>query len=413
MNISVSAPRSCPNQQNPAPIARIPARVRASLRALCAGLCALGLSQAIHAERLHFIAFDVPGAGTASGEGTGCNPYLFIDCSVLINNSGAITGFYEDAQQVFHGFVRSPEGKVRAFDSPGADLTPGNTNGTFPLAINDAGVITGFYVDANFAGHGFVRSPEGGFVTFDAPGSLTTVPIEVNLAGQIAGYYVDPTGTFEGFLRRPDGRITTWAQPGACSANPVQFCAGTGAVGINDSGVITGAYEDANYVGHGLIRSPKGKFTAFDVRGAGSGQYEGTGCPGCAVPINQLGAVGGFYIDSSFVVHGYLRNPSGRITTFDIPGEGPYGIGCFNDCSLGLNDEGELTGYYADANNVFHGFLRTPDGEIMTFDAPGADTTAQAGHGTFPNSINDHGVITGNYLDANGVVHGFLALPSE
>jgi hypothetical protein len=104
------------------------------------------------------ITFDAPGAGATTGsfQGTGC----FSDCSVLINNFGAITGSYQDANNVFHGFVRSPGGKFSIFDAPGADMTAGDFNGTFPVSINDWGVITGYYIDKNSVVHGFLRLPK-------------------------------------------------------------------------------------------------------------------------------------------------------------------------------------------------------------------------------------------------------------
>jgi cell envelope opacity-associated protein A len=90
---------------------------------------------------------------------------------------------------------------------------------------------------------------------------------------------------------------------------------------------------------------------------------------------------------------------------------GPQGINCYNDCPISLNDWGSITGIYLDANNVYHGFLRTPDGKFTTFEAPGADRTPGSLNGTFPYGINDQGVITGYYLDANNVSHGFVRLP--
>ena len=145
---------------------------------LCLGLCALAMAVAVSAQTPRFITFDAPGAGTGAGQGTGC--FAYTDCSVLINDWGAITGYYLDANNVFHGFLRSPQGKFTTFDSPGADTNPGDFNGTLPNAINDAGAITGIYYDVNNVGHGFVRSPEGAFASFDVPGgSLSTNPIAV------------------------------------------------------------------------------------------------------------------------------------------------------------------------------------------------------------------------------------------
>lgn len=67
----------------------------------------------------------------------------------------------------------------------------------------------------------------------------------------------------------------------------------------------------------------------------------------------------------------------------------------FVDC---INPVGAMTGYVNDAGNVYHGYLRAPDGNITIFDAPGADTI-DSGYGTFPLTLNDFGLITGFYLD--------------
>ena len=383
-------------------------------RALLVGIFVLGMAGAASAgDKPRIFSFDAPGAGATAGsfEGTAC----YSDCSVLINNFGAITGTYEDANNVFHGFVRSPEGKFTSFEAPGADTTPGNFNGTFVNGINDAGAITGSYSDASGGSHGFLRSPEGAFTTFDVKGSApgATIANALNLEGAIVGFFADQNGVFRPYLRRPDGTFATWSVPGECDASPATGCFGSAAFSINLFGEAASGYEDnsGSFVGHGLLRRADGKLTTFDVPGAGTGLRQGTDCPGCSRPLNLFGANAGFYIDGNNVAHGYLRSPAGKITKFDVPGEGPQGLGCLADCSMGLNDLGAITGSYLDANNVFHGFVRSPDGKFSTFDAPGADLTANDFNGTFPVSINDWGVVTGYYIDKNGVIHGFVLIP--
>jgi len=57
---------------------------------------------------------------------------------------------------VAHGFVRTPHGSITTFDAPGTGT--GSGQGTFPDGINDAGAITGYYIDNNDVLHGFLRT---------------------------------------------------------------------------------------------------------------------------------------------------------------------------------------------------------------------------------------------------------------
>ena len=66
-----------------------------------------------------------------------------------------ITGFYTDAGFVIHDFVRDNKGNMTSFDPAGAGGSPGQ--GTFATSINAAGEITGSYIDAGDVRHGFVR----------------------------------------------------------------------------------------------------------------------------------------------------------------------------------------------------------------------------------------------------------------
>jgi hypothetical protein len=375
------------------------------------GFGALWAAAAV-AHQPRFITFDAPGAGTAAGQGTGC--FSYTDCSVLINDRGELTGYYLDSNNVFHGFLRSPEGKFTNFEAPGADTTANDYNGTLPNAINDAGAITGIFYDVNNLAHGFLRSPDGSFTTFDVPASADTFPIALNFESDVVGYYLDENYVFHAFLRRKDGSFSTWSGPDQCTSAPAgDFCGGSGAFSINVFGTVSAAYADQQFAGHGLIRTPGGRLLTYNVPGAGTGSGQGTGCPGCSRPINAFGAIASYYIDGNDVTHVALRSPDNTYITFDPPGEGPYGVGCGADCAIGLNDWGAITGMYYDVNNVSHGFLRSPEGFITTFEAPGADTTPNSYNGTFPVSINDLGVITGYYWDANNVSHGFLLLPAD
>jgi len=335
--------------------------------------------------------FDVPGAGTGNGQGTN---------AIGVNARGLIVGYYFDQNNVSHGFSRCPNGAFTTFDPPGSI-------NTFTFAINFEGAIAGFYYDAENMIHGFLRTPDGTITTFDPPGSMGTIVGDINDFGVIAGYYYDATGAAHGFLRYPNGNFTAFDISGAgTAANQGTFPQFFSA--LNLAGASTGFYIDASNVYHGFVRAPNGEITTFDVPGAGTGAIQGT----YPYSINKKGETIGLYVDTNTVGHGFVRDANGTITTVDVPGAGTgagtgFGFGFVQGTlPLGNNLEGVVTGIYVDQNNASHGFLRAINGEITTFDVPGAGTGAD--QGTYATSNNVEGAITGLYIDANNVSHGFL-----
>jgi hypothetical protein len=364
-------------------------------------LIALAIPVSVAAQNV--ITIDAPGAGTMPGQGTFAED---------INPAGAITGYYFDAGFAAHGFLRAPNGTITTFD-------PTGSQDTFAFSINPVGVIAGYYLDGNDVFHGFVRATNGTFTTFEAPGADTTMgsfngtfAANINPAGAIAGDYVDASEVFHGYARAPHGTITPFDAPGAgTGAGQGTFLvAGTG---INPAGAIAGQYIDAGGVAHGYVRAPDGTITPFDVTGAGTGPAQGTSNSG----INTAGTNVGAYADSNDVQHGYARAPDGTITKFNVPAAGT-GPGtplceetgtCPGTVPEGINNQGAITGLYVDASGVNHGFLRALNGSITTFDAPGAGTGS--GQGTIAATPNPVGAIVGFYIDGNNVFHGFLRNP--
>src|SRR5262245_61526163 len=82
------------------------------------------------------------------------------------------------------------------------------------------------------------------------------------------------------------------------------------------------------------------------------------------------------------------------IVTFDPPGSVRTIVG-------GISPVGTITGGYADASQKSFGFLRTPDGQFTTFDAPGDLSLGPQGI-----SINSAGEITGSYGTPGPVIGG-------
>jgi hypothetical protein len=120
----------------------------------------------------------------------------------------------------------------------------------YPVAINPAGAVTGYYQTADYTFHDFLRAPDGTFTQIDptppALYSTYTQAAAINPAGAITGYYSDPSGN-HAFLRAANGTLTTFDYPGSNQ--------GTYPSGITPAWTITGSYF-ANNQYHGFLRIP-------------------------------------------------------------------------------------------------------------------------------------------------------------
>jgi len=222
-----------------------------------------------------------------------------------------------------------------------------------------------------------------------AKGTLTILPTGVvGLSINDSGVVTGYEDSGLGFVRTPDGTITTF--------KAVDDAIGTGPQSINSSGVITGYYADNNRVIHGFVRDAAGAVTTFDAPGSKQNPNTGT----YAYSINAHGVVTGFCGDCQ-IGTGWVRAVDGTITSFDVPG-------AWATTPAGVNDKGEIVGSYRDfagGTDHTHGFFRSADGKITTFDAPdsGQITTADA--------VNNKGVIVGYYSGPNNGWHGYIRQP--
>jgi len=314
-----------------------------------------------------FATFDVPGSTCLAA-------FPFCTRPTAINDSEAIIGLYADASGAPHGFLRTRDGAIATIDPPGF-------GGSFPKAINAAGVVTGFYCGPTTC-HGYLRSPYGAFTTFDVPGAPVTDPAGINPAGAIAGSYDDANFVVHGFLRASNGAFTTFDAPGSTALG------GTFPLAIDPSGVIMGQ-SCGDTTCHGFLRTPDGAITTFDPEGS---VYTNPAA------INPQGAITGSYADANFVTHGFLRARDGAFTMFDVPGSLSTG-------PTSINPAGAITGI-----ENLHGFLRARDGAFTIFDVPGSQYTWRVA------GISPAGAIAGSYLflDAGGnccLERGFLRSP--
>jgi len=214
------------------------------------------------------------------------------------------------------------------------------------------------------------------------------------VAAASAAFAQNQTSTFDAATK---SKIIKFNVPGAGTAARQ----GTVPVAINPKGWIAGYYIDSSYVVHGFLRSRKGKFTTIEPSGAVSS---------VAYSLNTAGDIAGSYADSSGRLHGFLYS-DGSYTTFEARGAGTdSGQGTE---ALNIDPSGTtIAGYYIDSRGVDVGFVRAADGTITEFRAKGAGTGA--GQGTWTAStdgINPSGAIAGSYVDASNVTYPFLRTP--
>jgi hypothetical protein len=255
--------------------------------------------------------------------------------------------------------LRAAGGVFATFDAPGA------VNGTIPASINPNGTIAGYFYDANFVDHGFVRTPGGGVATFNG-----TQANAINAQGAIAGTYFDANFGLHGFVRYTDGAISAFDAPGA---NTTGFPYGTQAVAIGPNGTIVGTYTDANFINHGFLRASNGTFTTFDP--PGQIQVFAPYSFGTDLYIDENGVITGTYFaliagnpfGGNYRV--FVRAGDGSFTTFDAATYPPCCIWSFPS---GINPAQAITGSFNDGYSINHGFVRAGNGAITTFDAPGA-----------------------------------------
>ena len=155
-----------------------------------------------------------------------------------VNNAGTIVGYYVDAK-----------GNTAAFMDQRGVWThyagPGQSTVTKYLGINDAGVKVGFYTDRHGANVGFeIGAKNAGFLRIRPPGSASVTPSAINDQGAVVGYMTSARGAVEGFLWSQAGSFTKFSYPGATE---------TKALGMNKRGAIVGSYVDASGKTRGFV----------------------------------------------------------------------------------------------------------------------------------------------------------------
>ncbi len=231
---------------------------------------------------------------------------------------------------------------------------------------------------------GFTLTLPASFTAENFPNSMMTQVIGINNSQTTSGFYVDQAGTNHGFYHTNSGTFTTVDFPGTAFNQLLSQ---------NDLHQAAGYYSmspnnstpDFPYI----YDEVGGIFEVITIPGAVGGAQ--------ATGINNSGEVCGFFIDSNQVNHGWLLN-AGVFLQLDFPNS------TFTQ-ALGLNNMGQVVGVYTDGGGQNHGFVYTVStGQFTSIDDPhGVGTTVV-------NGINDSGDLVGFYGTAP-VNTGFVATP--
>jgi hypothetical protein len=216
------------------------------------------------------------------------------------------------------------------------------------------------------------------FITISPPNSPYAVADGINNAGVVTGYYEDTSSNYHGFVWHGGG-LQTVDYPGAVD---------TLLFGVNNRGVAIGYYGDGvtNHAVMYTLRSGAWS-TLPDIPDYSLNEGYGINDAGMAVgnAFSSTGAVAWIW-DPTTLAYSYLA----------VPEAAPY-----TTSPSGLNDQNQVAGYYADGNGNYHGFVEK-GGQYISIDAPGATET-------FPDGINNKGVLEGQWDNATYTAQGFLA----
>jgi hypothetical protein len=296
----------------------------------------------VNSHGYQFTNLDGPTPGTNAATGTNLNG---------ISNGGTAVGFTIDNQGGFHNFTTTPLSRKKTANV----LSINGSTTAMAFGVNASGTVVG--TDGN--GNAFTLNRRGVLNTFIPNGGKSATAFGINDQATIVGQFVNATATATpGFVLGKRTSITINAPSGPNTVN---------AQGINHKGLVVGFYVGTDGQDHGFV---------VDTRGVKNGTLTGTAIADPTIPnvpgepgatfvfsqilgINDQGIAVGYYGDSTTSQHGFIYNfRTGQYTFLDNPSEA-FHNGVEVTQITGITNSGEITGFYSDANGVFHGFVAT------------------------------------------------------
>jgi hypothetical protein len=272
------------------------------------------------------------------------------------------------------------------------------------LGINDEGLIAGYF-GSGAQGHpnkGYLLTPpaysQGSYINENFPGSVQTQVTGLNNRGITVGFWssmntASMMNNNFGFVD-VDGHFRTADFPAADPASPPV----DQLLGVNDSDLAVGFYTDANGNNHGY------EYNINTNRYSSVVDPDAPSASLTAAAINDEGDVAGAYTNpANGNTDGFLLS-HGRFTDLSVPGSS-------STMALGVNSFGEVVGVYVPGSdsNALEGFTWTPQHGFTTVNDPNGVNDGNLT--TTINGVNDRGQLVGFYVDANGNTDGFIANP--
>ena len=216
---------------------------------------------------------------------------------------------------------------------------------------------------------------DGVFTTYDFPGSQNTYFFALGNNGNAAGHYEDGDGLYHGIVLE-NGELRQYDFPGSVE---------TEVYGISDAtGALTGNFIDADGIRRGfsgdeIIEVPGAIETYADF-------------------VNSSGGMVGSYVDAEGLYYPYIRTPTGRFVSLDLPQAAILEYFFVH----GINDARTVVARTKRVGDVPGTLVGTFQEGLKEFKVPGSVSTE--GY-----NINQDGSIVGYYDTADGNRYGFIA----